>query len=389
MDARSKYTQDGVNVKEGDKFSAFAGKICRDSFLNSPYVEVLDPSAGYFRGIRSFRLCNLPAKITQELATDGNGTKSILNDAVLKHWWAGFDLMAMCAGDISRNGGLPLLMNNQLDVATLGEEGDPTNMALRSLLKGLSEAAKIEKVVLYRGETAEMGVCIGTDNPQALAPFNWSASVLGVYHENNMITGADLAEGQLIIAFEEKGFRANGMSSVRKALGRQFFEDWFNNPAAQDHIEAAAMPSTLYDPFLTTLNGWYNVEDDFEPLIRLHKIVHVTGGAFRGKLGDDILFPRGLSADLSDLWAPPAIMKCCKFWRGMTDQECYDTWNGGNGILTIASPIDADDIVSRAKDFNLRGKICGEITKTPDGKKPSIRIQSKFTEGCEVIYTAD
>ena len=375
------YKVDGVNVAAGDDFSALAGKVCRDSYKNSPYVRVRDLSKGYFRGVRSFSFCHLPRGYRFDMASDGSGTKVVLSAAAKMYRQAACDLLAMCGMDLTRNGGMGLVFNNVLDVSSLGEPGTEVNDAFIELITGLGEAANKLNVVLFRGETAELGVCISSENLTAGVKFNWSGSMLGVYDRRRMITGDTLAPGMVIIALRERGFRANGISSVRKALAMRFGAEWWNNPEAAWNIKLAAEPSMLYDPLFHHLNGWY--DDDFIRPITVHGIVHLSGGAFEGKLGHDILFPRGLSADLDDLWEPPKIMRLCAEWRDMDDEGAYKTWNGGQGALAVVSIDDSYYFVREAERHGIEAKVCGRIEKRDD---PRIRIQSQFTPDHEIIY---
>lgn len=374
------YKKDGVDVKEGDSFSALAGKVCQASYKNSPFVLVHDLSSGHFRGPRSFSFQNLPDGYTLDAAPDGIGTKVILIDAAMSHLEAPRDLVAMCCGDITRFGGMPLVFINVLDVRSLGETDSGTNEALRKMILGLGKIAKEQGLVVFKGETAELGVCVGSENPGALTQFNWTGTAIGVYHPDKMITGASLAPGQAVIALKEKGFRSNGISSVRKALGMKFGNGWFCNPEAEKAIQMAATPSVLYDRFLVELNGWLHPK--FIPQLKLHLIVHITGGAIRSKFAEDILFPRGLSANLDNLWDPPQIMRDCAEWRGMKDEEIYETWNGGQGALAVIDENMVQDFIEAALANGIQAKLCGYITQE---SSPQVVIQSKFSDR-KIIY---
>ncbi len=131
------YAQDGVDVKEEASFSSFAGGICRDSYKNSPFVEVYDLSKGHFRGPRPVSFKNLPEGYLIEASSDGLGTKGVLIDAAKSHQTAAYDLIAMTATDITRYGGLPLVLINILDLATVGADGDEINTAFKNLVGGL------------------------------------------------------------------------------------------------------------------------------------------------------------------------------------------------------------------------------------------------------------
>jgi len=364
------YAQDGVDVAEGDRISALAGEICRQSFHNSRFV-VVDDHSGHFRGPRTFRIVGIQDP-SIGMTSDGVGTKSVVIDAALAHIGAAHDLVAMCCGDITRDGGCPFGLNDDLMVRSIGHEGDPVNLTIRHMLTELGHVARESGVVIFRGETAEMGPCVGTDNPNPHAPFLWSGTALGIYLPHLMITGKDTTAGDQIIAIREHGFRANGLRTVAAAFQRKFGPDWFHHPDAQEHILHAATPSVLHERFLTWINGWNPHRSN--PLIQVRDLVHVTGGGIRGKLGD-ALRPKGLSADLDDLYDPPEIMWLCREWRGMTDRDLYQTWNGGQGLLAIVSPTDSSAFLLAAEESGLEARVCGMVTRRAE---PTIRIPSKY-----------
>lgn len=354
------YAADGVNVTEEGTFSKYAGSVCKDSYANSNFVEVHDLSHGHFRGPRPVTFKNLPDGYLMESSADGLGTKGILIDAAGMHETAGYDLVAMTATDITRYGGLPLMLINILDIVSVGTDGDDVSSTYKKLLTGLGNAVRESNIVVLKGETAQMGVCIGSEIEDSPTRFNWGATIAGVYHKDKMVTGDTLAPGQKVIALQEHGFRCNGISSVRKALAMKYGKQWWANADALEDVKAAAAPSLLYDVFINTIHGWYS--KDFQPEMALHAIVHLSGGGIKEKFGNDLLKSRGLSATLDNLCNPALIMKKCAEWRGIEPEEFYETWNGGQGILLVVDAKDADRCVMRAKDFGISAQVCGEIT---------------------------
>ncbi len=375
------YATDGVDVTEETAFSSFAGGVCRESYRNSPFVVVHDLSAGHFRGPRPVAFTGLPEGYLLEASSDGLGTKGVLIDAAKCHETAAYDLIAMTATDITRYGGLPLVLVNILDLGAVGVAGDAISATFKRLVAGLGKAAKEARVVVLKGETAQMGACVGSDIIGSQTRFNWGATMIGAYHTDKMVTGDTLAAGQKVIALRERGFRCNGISSVRKAFALHYGEKWWEEPAAQKDLAAAAAPSVLYDTFVTTIHGWF--ADNWQPEITLHAIVHLSGGGIKEKFGRDLVLGRGFSATLDDLWEPPAIMRACAGWRGMADEELYEAWNGGQGMLLVVDAADADTCVTRATDFGIEAKVCGTIERT---RTPTLTIRSKLSE-TTVVYT--
>ncbi|OGI57268.1 hypothetical protein A3B85_02740 [Candidatus Nomurabacteria bacterium RIFCSPHIGHO2_02_FULL_37_13] len=375
------YSRDGVDVEEESLFSSFAGSICKTSYKNSPFVKIHDFSEGNFRGPRPFTFKNLPKGYFIEASTDGIGTKGIIIDAAKTHHLAAYDIIAMTASDVTRFGGIPLVFVNVFDTTSIGNKGDKISKIYKSVISGLGNVVKKEKIVILKGETAQMGDAIGSEIKDSKTKLNWSGTMIGAYHKNKMITGKKLAPGQIIIALKENGFRCNGISSVRKALRIKFGKKWWKNLKAKESVKQAATPSVLYDSFINTIHGWFN--KDFKPEIPIHSIIHLSGGAFREKLAKDILFPRKLSAELFALWEPPKIMKKCAEWRKIEDEEFYEVWHGGQGMLLIVDEKNALYCIKRAKDFGIKAKIAGKIIKI---KNPQVSIISKLTVGKKIIY---
>ncbi|MEI8270480.1 MAG: AIR synthase-related protein [bacterium] len=378
------YSEDGVDVEEESSFSSFAGSVCKASYENSPFVEVHDLSGGSFRGPRPFTFKNLPEGYMIEASTDGIGTKGIIIDTAKTHHLAAYDLIAMTASDITRFGGVPLILINVFDTVSIGNKGDEVSEIYKSAISGLGEVAKESKIVVLKGETAQMGVAIGSEIVDSKTKLNWSGTMIGAYHKDKMVTGESIAPGQVIIALKENGFRSNGISSVRKALREKFGSEWWNNQEAKESIKLASAPSVLYDMYVNTLHGWFS--KDFKPEIKIHSIVHLSGGALKEKLAKDILFPKKLSAELFDLWEPPQIMKQCAEWRKISDEEFYEVWHGGQGMLLIIDEKDAEHATKRATDFGIHAKVVGKITKE---ENPQVSIISKLNIGNKIIYKSN
>jgi phosphoribosylformylglycinamidine cyclo-ligase len=366
-----KYTQDGVNVVEGDTFSRFAGSICKATYENSPYIEVRDFSRGHFRGPRGFRLKGLPADCWLDAAPDGDGTKVVLVDAAGDYDNAAYGWIAMTCGDITRWGGIPLVLVNTLDTETIGKLGQPVNNAFRAMIAGVQRIAAEQQLVMLKGETAELPGCVTSPNEAAFAKYLWSGVAIGAYNPRTIITGDKIQEGMAVMALRERGLRNNGISSARKAIVMAFGS--LSCLKAQEAVKMAATPAVLYDKFLATANGWF--AEDFKPIIPMYLIVHLTGGALKSKFAEDILFPRGLSAYLDKLWEPPEIMRQCAQWRGMDDEECYETWHGGQGVLVVIDAADEAYFISLAGTFGIEARRAGKITKED---KPTVVIESKF-----------
>ncbi len=380
----NKYAEDGVNIDVGEALSREAAKMCRSTYGISPFVEVRDFSQGNFRGPRGYRLKNLPKGCWQTGSADGTGTKTMIFAASGSLVGSASGLIAMTAMDITRYGGLPIGLFNILDVSSLGDDlQSESYLMFKDAIEDLGRLARTHQYVVFDGEIAELNTGVGSDNPNAKAKFNWGGVMIGVYHPKKMILGNTLKPGQVVIVFKDC-FRDNGISSVRGALAIAYGENWFDKPEALADIQACATPSAQYDRMFNEANGWFN-RPSFEPLINIHLISHLSGGAFKSKFGEDMLAPQGLSAVLSNLHEPPEIMKKCKEWRGMSDDEAYTTWNGGQGALAVVDERDVDVMLALARKYNVEGKVAGVIERE---KKNGYRvaIKSRFSRNKWIYY---
>ncbi len=315
-----------------------------------------------------------------DVAADGLGTKSVLIAASGRFEAAAHDVVAMVAHDLLREGGVLSLFTTVISVDKVGENDSPQRAALERIFRELTRIARTHRFVLYKGETAQVGelLCAETFGDVPVR-FMWEGVGHGVFHLEHRVRRDELKPGQIVIALREHGFRCNGISSVRKALEHKYGGTWQSNEAAHDAVYAAAAPSLLYMRLLTDVLGW----GEKAACMPIYALAHVTGGGIPGKFAEDLLFPAGLSAELDDLWKPAAIMQDCAEWRGISEEESYRAWNGGQGMLVVLDRSDVDRCLALAQEHMIEAKVCGEIVKR---STPELVIHSKYTKGEVLRY---
>lgn len=383
----AKPDDDGLFDFDGnDAVSRIAAKYCSMTDGNcAPYIRIIRPK-GNFRGPSRFELNHehLPRDAVFTLAPDGIGTKPGLVDIRRRHKTAGWDLCAMPSTDVSRWGGKPVLMTNVLDVRTAGEPRSPQRQAVIDLYAGLYEASMEVGWTIFNGETAIMGPFVGSEVPDPTLPFLWAGVGFGIYRDDRLIDGSRVAAKQYVVAVRECGLRGNGYTDMRKALAARFGEAWWDHPDAQEWIEAAAVPSVIYDKLLADANGW---NPHFER-IDISYIAHITGGGICDKFGQDAILYFGFDAELSDLYDPLPVMHACKEWLGqsMPAERAYRSNNGGQGLLVvIESEEEALRFIKLAATHGKEARICGRIGQRSDN--PKLVIHSKYDGAGEVVYT--
>ena len=62
----------------------------------------------------------------------------------------------------------------------------------------------------------------------------------------------------------------------------------------------------------------------------------------------------------------------------MKSEDCYKTWNGGQGAIVVVDPDKVKSFMIFANVFGIDAKVAGKITEKKDY---TILIKSKFSKG--------
>ncbi|HOL22425.1 MAG TPA: AIR synthase-related protein [bacterium] len=350
------YKKAGVDISLGDICSKIMSSASDRTFAfrkgRCGEIKVIE-SKGLYRVITisfgTFRIM---------LNSDGIGTKVEIAERTGIHRTMAYDLFAMLCDDAVRYGAEPVAISNILDVNKLSLK------VIKELSEGMVKAAKEAGVTVVSGEIAELGNRI---SGYGRYNYNWAGTVLSVLRKE--MRPERIKKGQVVIALEEKGFRSNGISLVRKVLGEACGDNWHRKKINGRILgEMVLTPSRIYTPAVLDML-------DFA-----EGITHITGGGIPEKLGR-LLSVIGVGADITDLFTPPEVMLICQKLGRVNDKEAYKVWNMGQGMLIITdSP---EKVVSIAKRYKIKAKIAGEITE-----KKGIRLVSKgyYRKGNVLFY---
>jgi len=339
MQKIKKYALSGVNIAEGDAASKLAGKFAATTFASRKgCIGKPVKLPGGFAGILDFGNYYLV------MGDDGTGTKMEVAEKMRKFDSIGADLLAMVSDDAVCLGAEVVAMTNTLDANKVEKK------VVGELLKGLAKACEKEKIAIAGGEIAEVG--------KAVNGMVWNATAIGIVEKKKVILGDKIKVGDAVIALKENGLRSNGFSLARKILKDKYGEDYHKKLfGLKKWGELLLTPSKVYHDAILDLVGRYGKKR----VVNVKGIAHITGGGIPGNLPR--ILPKGLGARLTSLWKPAAWVRELIRIGEVSEEEAYEVWNMGNGMLLVVAPSDIDKTLEVLRKRKIPARIAGEITK--------------------------
>ena len=330
----NRYQEAGVDVNAGYELV----KRIKENVKSTNRPGVLG-GIGAFGGL--FDLGELKVKHPVLVSgTDGVGTKLLIAKAMDQHDTIGIDVVAMCVNDVLAQGAEPLYF---LDYIATGHN-DPAKMA--DIVAGVAEGCRQAGAALIGGETAEMPDMYDQDE------YDLAGTVTGVVEKDDLLTSDQPQAGAILLGLA---------SLVRQILFKDHQVDLAATPAelgGQTVGQAVLAPTKIYvKPVL--------------PLLKDHLVegvAHITGGGLIENL------PRMFGDDLqaqvdSSAWPSLPVFDYLKELGGLSDDDCWQTFNMGLGMILAVQPDLVDQVKSR---LNQAGEACyqvGQLVNRPAGEE--------------------
>lgn len=291
-------------------------------------------------------LCRIPQGYKSPLlvsGTDGVGTKLKLALDFNKHDTIGQDLVAMCVNDLLVCGAEPLFF---LDYYATGKLDVDT---AESVIKGIGDGCLLANCALIGGETAEMPGMY-QDEDYDLAGF-----CVGVVEEDEVITGENVKEGDVLIGIASSGVHSNGYSLVRKVMEVAKTDTNTETIDGKSIKDVLLAPTKIYVKSIQALQKTLGNAN-------LHAMAHITGGGLTENL------PRVLPDDLTaqidvNSWAFPPVFGWLQEKGNIAQMEMYRTFNCGVGFVVVLPKDKADEAIKLLNDNGENAWKLGEIVK--------------------------
>ena len=336
------YKDAGVDIDAGDALVQRIKSVAK----STTRPEVVGGLGGFGA------LCRIPTGYKSPLlvsGTDGVGTKLKLALQLDRHDTIGIDLVAMCVNDLLVCGAEPLFF---LDYYATGKLDVDT---AASVVGGIGEGCKQSNCALIGGETAEMPGMY-QDEDYDLAGF-----CVGVVEESEVITGDNVAEGDVLIGIASSGAHSNGYSLVRKVIEVSGV-DIANSEETLDGqpiADALMAPTKIYVKSIQALQKALGNS-------QLHAMSHITGGGFTENLPR--VLPETLAAKIdTQSWEMPELFQWLQKHGNIEQSEMYRTFNCGVGFVVVVPAEVAEQAITILNEAGEKAFRFGEIiTRTND-----------------------
>jgi phosphoribosylformylglycinamidine cyclo-ligase len=266
-----------------------------------------------------------------------------------RHSEVGIDLVAMCVNDLVVQGAEPLFF---LDYFATGRL-DPRRA--EEVIAGIAEGCRQAGCALIGGETAEMPGMYANDDYD-LAGFS-----VGAAERDEILTGATIEEGDIVLALASSGVHSNGFSLVRRIVEELELDYAETAPFSGDPLGASLLtPTRIYVKACLAAHR--------AGLVR--GLAHITGGGLIENIPR--ILPDGLGVVLNaEAWTAPPVFRWLADEGRIAGSEMARTFNCGVGMAVVVAPDGADEAGTILEDHGETVFRIGTVVRT-DGERVAI-----------------
>lgn len=316
------YKDAGVDIKAGEELVNSIKGMVKETHSDA-VLSNIGGFGGFFRpDLTGFKK---PVFVS---SVDGVGTKLIVAFKAGKYDTVGQCLVNHCINDIAVCGATPLFF---LDYFSTGKLEQHVGV---EVIRGFATACKQNGVALIGGETAEMPDIYGEGE------FDLAGTIVGIVDEDEVINGAGISEGDVLIGFKSSGLHTNGYSLARKVL--------FSEYDVNDYVEE--LGSTVAEELLQVHRSYLPLISALKGMDGVNGFSHITGGGMVGNTKR--ILPEGLALDINwDGWERPAVYKMIQEIGNVPEEDMQATFNLGIGLVTVVSSDAVEAVKAKAAEL--------------------------------------
>lgn len=308
------YADAGVSIDAGNELVRTIGPLARSTARPGADAEL-----GGFGGFFDLKAAGYDDPLIVA-ANDGVGTKLKLAIETGRHGGVGIDLVAMCANDLIVQGAEPLFF---LDYYATGKlDNEVASAVVASIAEGCRQAG----CALIGGETAEM------PGMYAAGDYDLAGFCVGAVDRDKVLTGSEIALGDVILGLASSGVHSNGFSLVRRIIEHNQWDLDQVFPNLGGPLGAALLQPTLI--YVRRLLPFVQQR-------RIKGLAHITGGGLLENIPR--VLPDSCHAIVdADRWELPEIFSLLQQGGRISTAEMARTFNSGIGMALIVSADTAD-----------------------------------------------
>lgn len=331
------YKNSGVDIEAGYQ----SVELMKEHVKKTMRAEVLGGLGGFSGAFSLAKIKEMEEPVLLS-GTDGCGTKVKLAIIMDQHDTIGIDAVAMCVNDIACAGGEPLFF---LDYIACGKNY-PEKIA--SIVKGVAEGCLQSEAALIGGETAEHPGLMPEED------YDLAGFAVGVCDKKDMITGADLKAGDVLIGMASSGVHSNGFSLVRKVFEQELTKEGLNtyyDELGKTLGETLLAPTRIYVKALKAVK---------EAGVTVKACSHITGGGFYENVPR--MLKEGTHAVIKkDSYPVPPIFDLLAKKGEIAEQMMYNTFNMGLGMIVAVDSADVEKTMEAMKSTGDVPYVVGSI----------------------------
>lgn len=294
--------------------------------------------------------------------TDGVGTKLKLAFLLDKHDTIGQDAVAMCVNDIVVQGAEPLYF---LDYIACGKLHPGK---IEAIVSGIADGCQQAGCALIGGETAEMPGFYPDDE------YDLAGFCVGIVEKDKLIDGSHIRPGDVLLGLPSSGIHSNGFSLVRKVLLEEVGLDLATPFArlvedlgtgsegkAGKHVASQAeLKKTLGEVLLTPTRIYVKPVLTLLEKVRVKGMAHITGGGFYENIPR--MLPKGTAVVIQEgSWPMPAIFQLIQKLGNLSEEDMYNTFNMGIGLVLALDKEDADEALACLEALGEKAYMIGQV----------------------------
>lgn len=289
-------------------------------------------------------------------STDGVGTKLKIAIDTNNHSGVGIDLVAMCVNDLVVQGAEPLFF---LDYFATGKlDVDMAQAVIEGIAKGCEEAG----CALIGGETAEMPGMYGAGD------YDLAGFTVGAVERDQILTGENINEGDVVLGLSSSGVHSNGFSLVRKLVSS-------TQGIAFDAPAPFAAGKTVGESLLTPTRIYV------KPLLKALKLggikgmAHITGGGLTENIPR--VLPDNVAVKLdAQSWPKPGIFAWLAEAGNLDAADMARTLNCGIGMVVVVDAEEAQKIKKSLEEDGESVHVIGSVVARDGVDGPQVIIDN-------------